>query len=453
MEPSYKSSNTSNIHSELYREAIVEQFFLKASNQSSKGPNIEIEMRKPIKKSYSANRRGQLPKLYNNELYHRYSNKLHEIKDKYSRLHEQLQLSASAPQEKPIRELIKDTSDVFSHTYSVKYFGVNMDQIGVLSHRVPLQPPIKNPERHSHLHSQHGLSDRENNSVRPRPKSALIAAKDTLESNEDENFKTEHSHNRISKTKDISTQAMGEISTQTDPQNDVALTKEDGHNAQPNERVIKSAEFTPQMSTTQFQPHPEDYDVYVVNKYVMPKQLPVYHPKKKKEVDDIEKFEAYLDLELRPTPQRIPKQSKLLANYDRAVKGLEKVKRTMLRAPITEQKEEYEPDIETMMEADKFKTYEAKQMLANKVSLSYSKLLSSLENPAVVEQMNNKRLLTTMKSQEEKKKIKGPKISMNPDANIFSSSKDFNARNVAVKIKVERENPLYQNYAKIVRNY
>ena len=78
MAPSYKTSNPHDFKAELKREAIVDQFFRRTSNQDNVESDLEIQEKKSLKKSSVAKTRNQLPRLYNKELYQRYTNRLSE---------------------------------------------------------------------------------------------------------------------------------------------------------------------------------------------------------------------------------------------------------------------------------------------------------------------------------------------------------------------------------------
>jgi len=84
-----------------------------------------------------------LKKLYTAEMHQQYTGKLDELKRKYDYVYKYV---VKDPQDiiDPNREKIKDvvlkSENLFNTTYSIKYFGMKDDQIGILSKRVNMNP-------------------------------------------------------------------------------------------------------------------------------------------------------------------------------------------------------------------------------------------------------------------------------------------------------------------------
>jgi len=77
---------------------------------------------------------------YTGPMYERLNEKLGKLKERYGTLFQSLHgEEEESVEEKRISELLVNSEDLFHKTYSIKYFGVQDDQIGVLSRRVPLK--------------------------------------------------------------------------------------------------------------------------------------------------------------------------------------------------------------------------------------------------------------------------------------------------------------------------
>ena len=81
-------------------------------------------------------------KLYNPQLFESHSHKVNIVREKYENLYHQYYDDPSVGIKK-FPELVSNTENIINSTYSIKYFGINNDQIGILSRRVPLKNPPK----------------------------------------------------------------------------------------------------------------------------------------------------------------------------------------------------------------------------------------------------------------------------------------------------------------------
>ena len=77
-------------------------------------------------------------KLYNPQLFEKYSHKINIVREKYENLYQQY-FENPLVGEKNLSELVSTTENIINSTYSIKYFGINNNQIGILSRRVPLK--------------------------------------------------------------------------------------------------------------------------------------------------------------------------------------------------------------------------------------------------------------------------------------------------------------------------
>lgn len=388
----------------------------------------------------------RLPKLYTTGLYNNYSNKLLSAKQKFSILNQQLQKGTEAPQEVPLRALVKQTEEVLSKTYSIKYFGINNDQIGILSQRVPIKSPAKAKfVVSSSRRTENNASMDKLNS--PQHTSAMNGV--TLDLYNNHKLATDPSAGKRASSQPKLKGAGGEhnqpgIKWQNESdyheQNDF---QED--NGYPNGVSPIDAPFGQKESKA----HPEEYDVYVVNNYFIPKQLHSVRNKQKRSIN-VEQLEEVIDQQLKAQSKKTPTQEKIPANYDRLARGVSKVKRTMLRAVIPAHKSEGMPSQEMIIESDKFKTHELKTLLAEKNALSYAKLLNSLENPEVIDQGKNQSLLEQVFGGQRKRSARNSRNSSQIEPSGLEIIGDASKN---IKIKIENDSSLFQKYAKIATKY
>jgi len=130
-----------------------------------------------------------LPKLYTVTQYENFSRKLENLKDKYTRLYGKTEVTeGDFTQElnpENIKDLVLDAEKMFNASYSIKYFGLKDNQLGIISKRIPMQKPkevsgqlprqsvrsphvpIKRPDTYQYRR------ERDENSVKARTYSAM----------------------------------------------------------------------------------------------------------------------------------------------------------------------------------------------------------------------------------------------------------------------------------------
>ena len=471
LSPSYSTSklNTSKGNAlEFKQEPMQSGFTITGMQQAT--PDAQSEKRDETSPSNSpfGMIRAKLPKLYNNELYNVYSNKISEVKEKYLNIHQQLQNEEETAKEKPLRDLIKETEGIFSKSYSIKYFGINKDQIGIMSRRVPIKQVNRQPQLTININSplaqleyakwQKYNAAQQIESTRSNPALQTKNAKVVLSSTRLRGAKTSMSSGSggFNSTHEMLGRKIEGDSWQGERKEvSTAENQKDAAGTNPKENIEKAETLTNfnAQDPQEYLPQPDAYNVFVVNKYFIPKQLHAIK-KKRKNSKSFEKVEQLIEFQLNAKLDRVPKNPKILTNYERLAKGLTKVKRSMLRAPMSRGKFGTDPTQAQIIEADKFKTEELKRLLAEKDNLSYAKLIGSLEKPNSSGKLLDGKALDLPNLPRKNQAVKEYKIS--PRTEFKPQSARENLTETAeenVTFRISQEHPLYHNYVKIAKKY
>ena len=402
--------------------------------------------------------KGRMPKLYNHELYNNYTEKLSSIKEKYTSIQKQLHSNDKNLDAKSLRELIKETEDIFARSYSIKYFGINRNQIGIMSRRVPIKLADRNFLSSSQIRQRKSNPNEQPQKFSPnqpsgtksstnfRPSTRGMISASRLRGLNQRSYTAERFNRAVTLEDQVtSDDNIGEI-VKTE---EAAAGKEDvfpspNKNDAEVERLMPTSEAEKQKPQEYF-PRPEDYNVYVVNQYFIPKQLQTVR-KVKKETTSAERVSELIDLQLNSYLRKVPTNSKVPSNYDRLARGTTKIKRAMLRAPASSLRCGTEPSQDQLIEADKFKTHELRKLLADRENLSYAKLLNSFGEPGLINKMQSVTIFDQLgKPRRLRNQSQGESQIHNSTSSLLV---DENSN-----LRVSKDHSLFNSYAKIAKRY
>ena len=377
----------------------------------------------------------KLPKLYTAELYNSFYQKTNNIKDKYMQLYKQVQKEGeNQPRLRTLRDVIKETEDAFSRSYSIKYFGANQDQVGVLSRRVP----IKFETRTKYL-----ISNRDN--LNSQNETISIGYELDHQKRDNLDFQRKLGNETA---RSIGSDYFGNGTQRNQQYN------EENSSSKFYTKAREDLENSKQISSILN----ENQNAYIVNKYFIPKELHTVKNKHKRS-RSIEPLEGRLNFELNSKKVVGAKNAGASSSLERASKGVDKIKRTMLRGQLATTKNINEPTRDMILETDRYMTQEMKNLLAERNNLSYAKLLSSIQNPETLEKYPDRRLLEQPPVPRKNQKIEkvpkspktGPKSPKNEHKNPNESSKTLPVREST--LRPVQNNTMYNSYLKIANKY
>ena len=341
------------------------------------------------KDAISAEIKAKLPKLYSAGLYKNFNTKMQSLKDKYSQLYDQFGKSGSH-QGNSVRQMVRDSEQLFSRTYSIKYFGVNNDQIGILSRRIPLKQPENNRLSPTALTKQMFQT-----SLKAPIKKEVIAKqnepslneimKKNMKRNLEENTKSLETAKLRSKTPEPSTRVEEKEETSH-------RVEETGSNpiiTQVEEGVLEADENEIEAKAQEFVPVPQRYDVYVVNKYFIPKHL---HAAKRQVKRSQSAGNVGLIGEAALGRSQTARNNRRAASNQRKreVTDVSKIRKTLMRS-MSNFHSSPDPPMDKALDSDRFMTHELKTLLTDKAHFSYAKLLNTIQNPDLIHRMNQRR--------------------------------------------------------------
>lgn len=389
--------------------------------------------------------KAKLPKLYSAGLYKNFNSKMQSLKDKYSHLYNQFGKNGNQ-QNSSIRQMMKESEQLFSRTYSIKYFGVNNDQIGILSRRIPLKQPDNNRLSPTALTKQilKTQSNKETQEKQTEPSLADIMKKNVKRNLEENNKNLESSKGR-SKTPDPSTKM--EFVEESSP--NIEKTGENPiiTQVEVEQGALEADDKEIEAKAQEFVPVPQKYDVYVVNKYFIPKHL---HAAKRQQKRSQSAGNIGLFGEVGTSRSQTAQRNRRLGSiqHRRDVSDVSKVRQTLMRS-MSNFHPSTEPPTDRVLESDRYMTHELKMLISDKTNFSYAKLLSTIQNPDLIHRMNQRREMLNEflnKRQERIENIHGNGAipSRTKSEKFYKTSGQF-----FVQITRPEENSMFRNYMKI----
>jgi len=460
-----------------------------------------------------------LKKLYTASMHQQYTGKLDDLKRKYDHVYKYVvkdQPEILDPSRERIKDVVLKSENLFNTTYSIKYFGVKDDQIGILSKRVNMnqkntarqnrtteierrptgdnrpsilidktyQGPSEGFQRHegtltnfgnSNTTPKHpgssknklksitqGIRDYDRQERATHQESSLSKdeglisrvknARRSLEVSvpgEDDYFKnysqnvygmipqhiTESEHESLEGMMHTQGASFGskEVNRQFE---DPEERQEEAHNNPgTNRRNVKVNELYGyehgNKEATAFLTA-KSPDGYMITKYVLPKKLqaPKRVERTGRKLTGLQKM------------VKAPEEDNY-HHFERNLKSLPKVKRTLLRSLDAKgQVEEYKDDLNAV---EKFRTNELNNLIAGVTKYSYSKLLETLAfGPFGVEKVfeeKNKNLEEVFKTRKQKKAVKNADLNVN--ASTGRMSKGSSTVNGWFKDKIDEIEEMY----------
>jgi len=457
-----------------------------------------------------------LKKLYTASMHEQYTGKLDDLKRKYDHVYKYVvkdQPEILDPSKERIKDVVLKSENLFNTTYSIKYFGVKDDQIGILSKRVNMnqkntarqnrtteiergqtgdnrpsilidrtyQGPGEGFQRHEGTLTNFGNStttpkapgssknklksitqgirdyDKERTSHQEsssskdeglisRVKNARRSLEVSVPGNEDDYFKnysqnvygmipqhiTESEHESLDGM--MHTQGASFGSKEVNRQFEDPEDRQEESNRVPGRNTRAGELYGYQHGNKEATAFltAKSPDGYMITKYVLPKKLQA--PKRVERAG--RKLTGLQKMVKAPEEDNIH-------HFERNLKSLPKVKRTLLRSLEAKgQAEEYKDDLNAL---EKYRTNELNNLIAGVTKYSYSKLLETLAfGPFGVEKVfeeKNKNLEEVFKSRKQKKAMKNADINVN--ASTGRMSKGSSTVNGWFKDKIDEIEEMY----------
>lgn len=415
-----------------------------------------------------------LKKLYSTTMHKQYNNKIVELKKRYNNVYKKaLQDVELDVSRENIKNIVLKSENVLNSTYSVKYFGMREDQIGVLSKRVSLtQKPGPRPSRPNEvsppkinssmasidstnrLHADASAGEFDYTSLNMRRNLSRVGSTEshkklidiikTSQSGSPQKPWTDGNDDKIPEVTEFPTKECEEIVEPKQKYSSPHMSDEGGSShhqyyyghlrnkkrslssnqgeysdneiSKINEMAeAETQEETKKKSDSELITSPEGY---IITRYLLPKKLTGL-----RRDDDKRERKKVTGLLHVAKGQRDDNS----ASFERNLKTMSRVKRSMLRSVSIPVEQDYQDELNVL---NQYRTHELKELTAEITKYSYSKLIGTLVRGNATSFENafeeKHRLLERMiQTRKERRKIVKAK---NNDKNITRCSRGSSVR-------------------------
>jgi len=451
-----------------------------------------------------------LKKLYSTTMHKQYSNKIVELKKRYSNVYKKAlqEVELDVDREK-IKDIVLKSENVLNSTYSVKYFGMREDQIGVLSKRVSLtQKPGPRPSRPNEpsppkINSSMASIDTTNrlhpgefdytslnmkrNLSRVGSTESHRKLKDIIKTSQSSSPQKPWGDTNDDKIQEVTELATKECEELAEPKqkkySSPEMSEEGGSSHQyyyglrNKKRSLssnhggESSEINEVADAETESQHPQEAkkksdselitspNGYIITRYLLPNKLTGL----KRDDDKREKKKVTGLLHIAKG-----QKDDNSASFERNLKTMSRVKRSMLRSVSIPVEQDYQDELNVL---NQYRTHELKELTAEITKYSYSKLIGTLVRGNATSFENafeekNRLLERMIQTRKERRKIVNAKIN---DKNITRCSRGSSVRGwyqdktdeieesllpgigttFSLKVQYHEENELYNTFMRI----
>jgi len=357
-----------------------------------------------------------LPKLYTGPQYELLLQKKNKLKEKYQRLYQNVQ-DGEDPQALPeilqedLKELMQEAEQIFHQTYSIKYFGVKDNQLGIVSKRVPIA---------------------------------------RIDSNFADNGKPQ-SRKRLEQCRSVSAQNMVKPLNSFREGSDQNLGNE--LQSQTDSNYVVTQYFAPKKLES-VKVGEKNTSNKSKNKVGNPWELhSSIHDKVMSEQGEYRKsYSQHFSQDVNKIWDRVAVSNQQVANtadFSRKITSVGKTKRAILRSVNLEKAWESKPFKDELDVPERFRTHEVKKVMAGQAKYSYSKLLKTMysnEKPETVLIENTEKMERILAMRGDGRHTARPVMGSDDPYQHGPNG------NYIVKVMYPKENEMFNRFVKIRSN-
>lgn len=387
-----------------------------------------------------------------------------DMNDKNAYLNNLLRKDGGSSPRKTASNETKENQEDFSRSYSIKYFGVDQDQAGVISKRVPLKPEDKSKQhvlytkfaeyqmdsiaRDSGI-GQHQFDQQsvESSTKRVNHNSNLtLMMKRNLQATIENNrkkYEAIRSRSFSSDFRDISVIQKADIDGMHDQQNFEGNDDQEHmmqEHLEPGEGDADAGQIY------------ENQNSYMMNQYMGPKEMYSSRTAMRKSYS-IDPNEEQLIWEMRSKALANAKSIAELSRIERAFRGIDTIKCNMRKGllnPLVTARD-FSRD-SAMGSRETIETQGLKNLIAERDNMSYTKLLTSIQRPELLERYQNRSVSEQPLAQRKVQKVKN--IHRLPSVEFQSNGKKLVPMKGSFSLNpVQSKTMMYNSYMKITKKY